>query len=73
MRTFFAVLFWAGTLPLFAQGQHSFDVAGVLRLTDKPPEATPVNALSFRIHPLAGGFDVPAQPDREGRFVLRNV
>lgn len=73
MRTFFAVLLWVGVLPLFAQSQHSFDVAGVLRLTDMPPEPAPVESLSFQIHPLAGGFDIPAQPDQDGRFLLRNV
>ena len=73
MRTFFAVLLWVGALPLFAQSQQSFDVAGVLRLTDTQPESTPVEALGFQILPLAGGFPISAQPDREGRFLLRNV
>jgi hypothetical protein len=73
MKAFFAVLLWVGALPLFAQSPQSFDVAGVLRLTDTLPEPTPVEALSFQILPLAGGFAIPAQPDREGRFLLRNV
>jgi len=73
MRTLLSALFLAGTIPLIAHGQHAFDLAGVLQLVDAPPEATPVEALSFRIHPLAGGFEVQADPDAQGRFVLRNV
>src|SRR5260370_40678125 len=72
MKPLCGILFWFIGLPLIAQGAPTFEVSGFLRLTDKPPEATPVEALSFRIHPLAGGFDVPAQHDRDGRFLLRN-
>jgi hypothetical protein len=50
------------------------DVQGLLKLVDRPEGATPVEALGFRIHPLGGGgFDVEAQPDREGRFTLNKV
>jgi hypothetical protein len=60
-------------LPIFGQSASTFDVAGVLTFIDQPPEATPVDAVSFRVHPLAGGFDIEAQPNREGAFVLKGV
>jgi hypothetical protein len=56
------------------QTDSVFDVQGFLRLVDRPASATPVEALTFRIHPLGGGgFDVEAQPDRDGRFTLNKV
>lgn len=67
-----AFLCWIVTLPLMAQ-TPPFNLPGTLRLIDKPPESTPVEALSFRVHPLSGGYDISAQPDRDGKFVLRNV
>jgi hypothetical protein len=38
------LLFWFASLPLIAQSGDKFDVSGILRLTDRPPEATPVEA-----------------------------
>ena len=73
MKTLFASLFWLAGLSLTAQNAHTFDVAGTLNLIDRPPEATPVEALTFQIRPLTGGFDVSATPDKDGRFVLRNA
>lgn len=48
-------------------------IEGVLKLVDRPTEATPVEALNFRLHPLTGGFDLEARPDREGKFSVSNV
>jgi hypothetical protein len=73
MKMLFASFFWLAGLSLSAQSAHTFDVAGTLNLIDRPPEATPVEALTFQIRPLAGGFDVSATPDKDGRFVLRNA
>jgi hypothetical protein len=73
MKILFAILTLMWSLPLTSQSTSSFDVTGVLQLVDKPPDATPVEALSFRIHPLAGGFDIAAHPDKDGRFVLKDV
>jgi hypothetical protein len=73
MKILCALLTLLCSLPLPAQSGEAFDLPGVLRLVDKPPEATPVDALSFRIHPLAGGFDIQAQPDKDGKFILRHV
>ena len=72
MKKRLALLLLIGAF-LYAQNPETFNIAGTLRLTDRPPEATPVEALSFRIHPLDGGFDVTAQPDSQGRFLLKNV
>ena len=56
------------------QTDSVFNVQGLLKLVDRPAAATPVEALTFRIHPLGGGgFDVEAQPDRDGRFTLNKV
>lgn len=73
MKTLFTSLFWLACLPLIAQSASTFDVAGTLNLIDRPPEATPVEALTFQIHPLSAGFDFSATPNKDGRFVLRNV
>ncbi len=51
----------------------SFSVSGLLTLVDRPEDATPVEVLTFRLHPLGGGFDIVAQPNREGKFILSNV
>jgi hypothetical protein len=58
-----------------ANGQASsvFDPRGFLKLVDRPPDATPVEAPIFRIHPLDGGFEIEAQPDRGGEFTLNEV
>jgi hypothetical protein len=73
MKTLFASLFWLASLSSIAQSPHTFDVAGTLSLIDRPPEATPVEVLTFRIHPLTGGFDVSATPDKDGMFLLRDI
>ena len=67
-----AVLFIV-CLPLGGQTGSVFDLQGVVKLVDRPPAATPVEAVSFSLHPLASGFDIRAQPDREGRFILKKV
>ena len=73
MKTLFALLFWLACLPSIAQSASTFDVTGTLNLIDRPPEATPVEALTFQIRPLRGGSDVSAAPDKDGRFELRNL
>lgn len=50
-----------------------FDLQGVLKLVDRPPDATPLEALIFHLHPLGGGLEMEAKPDREGRFTLSRV
>jgi hypothetical protein len=73
MKTLSALLFWFGTLSLMAQGPQTFDITGTVRLINRPPEATPVDALDLRIQARSNGFVISAQPDREGKFVFRNV
>ena len=73
MKTLSALLLSFGTLPLMAQSPQTFNVAGTVRLIDSPPEATPVDALDLRIQARLNGAVISAQPDREGKFVLRNV
>lgn len=67
-----AVLF-SGCLPLSGPTGSVFDLQGVVELVDRPPAATPIEAVSFSLHPLEGGFDIWARPDRDGRFTLKNV
>jgi hypothetical protein len=55
------------------QTHSTFDLRGRLELVDRPPEATPVEAMLVSLHPLGRGYDIQAQPDRDGRFVLKNV
>jgi hypothetical protein len=62
-----------GCLPSSGQTDSVFDLQGVVELVDRPPEATPVEAVSFRLHPLEGGFEIEAQPDRDGKFILKGV
>lgn len=60
------VLVSAQTLP-------TFDLPGSLELVDRPPYATPVEAMMVSLHPLVLDFEIQARPDRAGRFVLKNV
>jgi hypothetical protein len=53
--------------------QPTFDLPGHLELVDRPPEATPVEAMMVSLHPLVLDYDVQARPDRDGKFVLKNV
>jgi hypothetical protein len=62
-----------GCLSLNGQTDSVFDLQGILKLVDRSPAATPVEALVFRLHPLAGGLDIEARPDRDGRFALSKV
>ena len=58
---------------MIGQTDSVFDLQGILKLVGRPPDATPLEALVFRVHPLGGGLDIEAKPDREGRFTLRKV
>jgi len=53
--------------------QPTFDLLGRLELVDRPPGATPVQGLMVSLHPLPLGYEVQARPDRDGKFVLKNV
>jgi hypothetical protein len=50
----------------------TFDLPGYLELVDRPAEATSVEAMMVSLHPLVLD-DVEARPDRDGKFVLKNV
>lgn len=73
MKTLCALLLCFGALPLIAQSPQTFDVAGILRLIDSPPEATPLDALDLGIQARLNRAVISAQLDREGKFVFRNV
>lgn len=59
--------------PTFDPTQPTFDLPGYLELVDRPPEATPVEAMMVSLHPQVLDYDVQARPDRAGKFVLKNV
>jgi len=65
------------TQPTFDPTKPTFDLPGYLELVDRPPKATPVEAmmvsLHHSLHPLVLDYDVQARPDRDGKFVLKNV
>ncbi len=62
-----------GCSMMIGQTDSVFDILGVLKLVDRQPAATPVEAPIFHVHPLAGGLDIEAHPDRDGRFTLNRV
>jgi hypothetical protein len=79
-RSGLSVAFVVGPITFFAlmicgsaSGQRTFDLRGRLELVDRPPEATPVEAMLVSFHPLAGGYDLQVTPDHDGKFVLKNV
>jgi hypothetical protein len=49
------------------------NVPGTLELVEKPPAATPVEALRVAVHELHGAHQFSALPDPDGKFVLANV
>ena len=51
----------------------TFDLPGSLELVDRPPSATPVEAMMVGLHPLVLDYEIQAWPDRDGKFVLKNV
>lgn len=51
----------------------TFDLPGSLELVDRPPEATPVEAMMVSLHPAVLDYEIQARPDRDGKFVLKNV
>jgi hypothetical protein len=51
----------------------TFDLPGSLELVDRPPEATPVEAMMVGLHPLVLDYEIQAWPDRDGKFVLKSV
>src|ERR1700733_422844 len=73
MKILFLPVLFAGCSIASGQSNTAFDLRGVLKLVDRPPEATPVEALNFRLHPRDGGFEIEAQPDRNGEFTFHAV
>jgi hypothetical protein len=73
MRILCSAVLLIRCLPSSGQTGSVFDLQGVVELVDRPPAATPVEAVSFCLHPLESGFDIWAQPDRDGRFTLEIV
>ncbi len=65
----FAVVLF-GCVGVSGQTDSAFDLQGVLELVDQPPDPTPVEALTFRLHPLSGGSDIEARPNRDGEFTV---
>lgn len=65
----FAVVLF-GCLGVSGQNDSAFDLQGILELVDQPSDPTPVEALTFRLHPLSGGFDIEARPNRDGEFTV---
>ena len=61
-----ALLVRAHTVP-------TFDLPGSLELVDRPPNATPVEAMVLGLHPLIRDDEIQAWPDRDGKFVLKKV
>jgi hypothetical protein len=59
--------------PASAQTGSSFNLRGTIELVDLPPQATPIEAMLVSFHPLAPGYEIQAQPDRDGKFLLKNV
>ena len=55
------------------QKAPTFDLPGSLELVDLPAQATPVEAMMVSLHPLVLGYEIQAWPDRNGKFVLKNV
>lgn len=65
MKILCSTVLFIGCLPLNGQTDAAFDLQGILELVDRPPAATPVEAVSFQLHPLGSGFDIEARPDRD--------
>lgn len=63
----------AACIFLNVQTAPTFDLPGSLQLVDRPPEATPVEAMMVGLHPLVLGYEIQARPDRDGKFVLKDV
>ena len=66
------VLFIA-CLPLGGQTDSSFDLPGTVQFVDPPPAATTVDSVIFHLHPLGGGVDLEARPDKNGNFTINGV
>lgn len=62
-----------GALTAVAQTVPNVDLPGILELVDKPPAATPVEAVSIAVRSLDRGELVRAQPDRNGNFILKGL
>jgi hypothetical protein len=68
-----ALLLLIGCSLVNGQTERVFDVVGLLKFVDRPPDATPVEVLSFQLHPVDGGLDIEAHPNPEGKFILSGV
>lgn len=67
------VLALFSALAMGSQTVPAVDLAGTLELVDKPPAATPVEAVSIAFRSLDRGELVWAQPDRDGKFILKGL
>lgn len=52
---------------------QTVNIPGTLQLVDKPPSATPVEALDVAVHELHGGHEFRTTPDGDGNFTLAKV
>ncbi len=73
MKLLFVSLVFLRCSMMIGQTDKGFDIQGVLKLIDRAPTAIPIEGLVFHIHPLKGGLDIEARPDRAGRFTLNKV
>jgi hypothetical protein len=73
MRTVFCAVTLLICSFLGGQSTSTFDLPGTLELVDRPPQATPVEAMLVTLHPLKLDYEIHAQPDRDGKFILKNV
>ncbi|MBI3404890.1 MAG: carboxypeptidase regulatory-like domain-containing protein [Acidobacteria bacterium] len=55
------------------QSVSTLDLPGKLNMVDKPPSATPVEAMSVAVRSLDRGELVRAQPDQDGNFSLKGL
>ena len=67
------LLLLIGSLPSWGQANSIFDVPGVVELVDRPPDATPVEAVLFCVHQMDGVLEYCAQPNPNGQFILTKV
>jgi hypothetical protein len=66
-------LLFIACAPVLGQTNASFDLPGTVQFVDPPPAATTVNAVIFHLHPIGGGIDLEARPDKDGNFTINGV
>jgi hypothetical protein len=74
MRIACCLLALVACASVVAQAPPTFELPGTLLLRDAPAESTPVENLGpVRLHSLEHLNVIDAHPNREGKFVLKNV